>query len=99
MPSIFHKAALDLAVRAQDLSVKKYGSAENDILRDAFYVLLHDSVCVHRAIGCLVDEGWSGPGAALLRTLTDMSISAVALENSSEPRMAAFRYLYAGFRR
>ncbi len=99
MPSIFHEPAIDIAVKAQQLSTRKYEDAANDILRDAFFVLSHDSVRVHRAVGCLVDGGWSGPGAALLRTLIDMSVSAAALGNSEQPQMAAFRYLYAGFRR
>lgn len=99
MKSIFHNPAVELAVQAQETSTEKFEGEDNDLLRDAFFVLSHDSIRVHRAIGCLVEEGWSGPGAALLRTLMDISVSAIALAKSAHPRVAAFRYLYSGFRR
>ncbi len=62
-------------------------------------MLSHDAICVHRAIGVLVDAGWPAQGAALLRTLLDMNISALALAHSQSPPLAGFRYLYAGLRR
>lgn len=99
MPTIFYEAAIDLAISSQDLSVKKFGNAAEDILRAAFFVLTHDAVCVHRATVALIDAGWSGPAAALFRTLMDLSVSSIALGNSKNPRLAAFRYLYAGLRR
>lgn len=99
MPTIFHDEAIDIAVAAQDRSTATYADAENNLRRDAMFLLSHDSIRVHRAIGCLVDHGWSGPGAALTRTLMDISISAMALASSKNPGMAAFKYLYSGFRR
>ncbi len=99
MPSIFHEQAIDIAVNAQRCSAEKYKNAPNDLVRDALFILTHDAVCVHRAVSTLVDAGWSAPAAALFRTLIDMSVSAIALTNSANPRMAAFRYLYSGLRR
>ena len=99
MPSKFHEPAIELAVSLQERSRAKYEQAPNDLVRDALFVLTHDAVCVHRAIGRLVDAGWSGPGAALLRALIDLNVSTLAIVNSANPRMAAFRYMYSGFRR
>lgn len=99
MPSVFHERATDLAVHAQILSTTLYAKAENNLVRDALFIICHDAVCTHRAIGTLVDFGWSGPGAAVLRALLDLVISTAAIVNSSDPKMAAFRYMYSGFRR
>ena len=99
MPSIFHDQAIGLTLEVHKASLDKYAEAPNDLLRDAFFVLTHDSICIHRAIGTLVDSGWPAPGAALFRTLMDMNVSALALANSAEPRLAAFRYFYSGLRR
>jgi len=99
MPSIFHQPAISLAVAAQAKSRASYPLPSYDIVRDAYFVLTHDAVCVHRAIAALVDAGWSGPGGALLRTLMDISVSAVAINQSASPKLAAFRYLYSGLRR
>lgn len=95
----FHNEAVALAVKAAHESAKKYEGAPNDLVRDACHVISHDAVCVHRAIGALADAGWSGPAAALLRTLLDLNISALAIVKSARPKMAAFRYFYSGFRR
>jgi len=99
MPSVFHEPAIELAVELQRRSKEKFDSAPNDLVRDALFVLTTDAVCVHRALGCLVGAGWPGPAAALLRTLLDINISALAVINSTTPTMAAFRYFYSGFRR
>jgi len=99
MPTIFHDEAIEIAVEAQDASTTKFAQEGNDLVRDAYFVLSHDAIRVHRAIGCLVDNGWSGPGAALARTLIDLSVSAIAIAESRNRRMAAFKYLYGGFRR
>ena len=90
---------IQLAVAVQGRSQSKFAQAPNDLVRDALFALTHDAVCVHRAIGTLVDAGWSGPGAALLRALIDLNVSTLAVVNSVNPRMAAFRYLYSGLRR
>lgn len=99
MPSIFHNQAIELSLEVHKTSIRKYADAPSDLLRDAFFVLTHDAICVHRAIGALVDSGWPAPGAALFRTLMDMNVSALALVYSREPRLAAFKYLYSGLRR
>jgi hypothetical protein len=90
---------IELALRVQERSGKKYATAPNDLVRDALFVLTHDSICVHRAIGTVVDAGWSGPGAALLRALVDLNVSTLAIVNSANPPMAAFRYMHSGLRR
>jgi hypothetical protein len=46
-------------------------------------------------VGDLVVRGWSGAAAALLRTLLDIQISAIAIINSRNPPLAAFRYFYS----
>ena len=99
MPSIFHDPVIQLALAVQQRSRTKFANAPNDLVRDALFALTHDAICVHRAIGTLVDAGWSGPGAALLRALIDLNVSTLAVVNSEKPRMAAFRYLYSGLRR
>jgi hypothetical protein len=99
MPSIFHEPAIELAVQLNSVSKTKFESAPNDLLRDAMFALNVDAVRVHRAVGCLADGGWPAQGASLLRTLIDITISAIAVVNSQSPRMAAFRYFYSGFRR
>jgi hypothetical protein len=99
MPSVFHNPAIELATAAHEQSIVRFRGQPNDIRRDAFFVLSHDAIVVHRAIGSLADAGWSGPGGALLRTLMDMNVSALALAQSAEPSLAAFRFLYSGFRR
>ncbi len=45
-----------------------YSGANNDTIRDALFVLSHEALCVHRAIGELVKAGWYSPAAALART-------------------------------
>ena len=99
MPSKFHDPVIRLSVKLQERSTAKYDRAPNDLVRDALFVLTHDALCVHRAIGSVVDGGWSGPGAALLRALIDLNVSTLAIVNSGNPGMAAFRYMYSGFRR
>jgi hypothetical protein len=50
-----------------------YSGANNDTIRDALFVLSHEALCVHRAIGELVKAGWYSSAAALARTLFDIS--------------------------
>lgn len=99
MPSIFHDKAIELAVLANTIAIEKNEGVTNDILDDAFFALSHDCICVHRAIGALTDAGWPSLAAVLLRTLLDMNASGIALAESANPRLAAFKYLYSGFRR
>ena len=99
MPCILHEPAIELVVELQAASRRKYEHAPNSLPRDALFIITHDAVRVHRAIGSLSDAGWAGPGAALLRTLLDLIVSSLAIVNSASPPMAAFRYLYSGFRR
>lgn len=99
MPSICHRRVIDLAVSTQQRSVEKYASAPNSIVRDGFFVLVHDAVCAHRALAAVIDAGWPGPGATMARILMDQTVSAIAISNSQSPEMAAFRYLYGGLRR
>lgn len=94
-----HNATIDLAVHAQRMSTAKYRDAPNAIVRDALFVIAHDAVCVHRAVGNLAFAGWSSPASALLRTSLDITISTLAIVNSRKPSLAAFKYLYSNFRR
>jgi hypothetical protein len=61
--------------------------------------LSHDAIAIHQAIGQLVFTGWSSPASALLRTLLDLTVSLLAILNSTSPPLSAFKYLYANFRR
>lgn len=40
-----------------------------EVVRGALFSISHGAVIVHRAIGELVENGWSSPGAALARTM------------------------------
>lgn len=99
MPSVFHDRVLDLAVRINDASNAKFKDQTNDIVHDALFILSHDAICIHRAIGKLVDSGWPSPASVLLRTLLDQVVSALALRHSDQPTLAAFRFMYSGSRR
>ena len=93
-----HELAIRFAVEAADRSAKKYANALNDIRRDALFALSQDGVITHRAIGSLVESGWSGTTGSLLRTLFDIQIAAMAIVSSQKPRLMAFRYFYSGHR-
>lgn len=93
-----HFAAVSLASKSSESSANRYESSSNDIVRDAHYLLLHDAVCVFRAIFELTRSGWSDSAAALTRTLLDLRISQLAIINSDSPELAAFKYLYSGLR-
>lgn len=95
-PMKLHPAATNLALKVQRSSARKYRNASNDIARDALFVLSHDAICVHRAIGELVEAGWSSPAAALARTLFDVWISVGAIVHNKKPTLAAFKYFYSG---
>jgi hypothetical protein len=95
---IWHNNAIELAVEAARRSAELYAVALNDIVRDAIFALSRDAVIIHRAIGDLVVAGWSGPAAALLRTLMDIQVSILAVVNSANPQLAAFRYFYSMYR-
>ncbi|HET7231231.1 MAG TPA: DUF5677 domain-containing protein [Longimicrobium sp.] len=71
----------------------------NDIVRAALIAMLHDAVLAHRAVGVLVQSGWSSSAAPLVRTILDVTISALAVIKSQNPRLAAFRYFHAGYRK
>lgn len=83
-----YQASFDLAIRAQILSKAKYDSSPNDIVRDALFVLSHDAICVHQAIGQLVFTGWSSPAAPLVRTLLDLTVSMLAILNGTTPPLS-----------
>jgi hypothetical protein len=99
MPTVFHDRVLDLAVTINDASQAKFKGRPNDIVHDAVFLLSHDAICVHRAIGKLVDSGWPAPASVLLRTLLDQVVSALAMRHSKEPVISAFRFMYSGPRR
>ncbi len=96
--SDWHAAALEFAVACNQSSKVKYNSAPDHIVRGAIFVLSHDAVITHRAIGLLVDRGWSSSGASLVRTLFDISVSVLAILNSADPKLAAFKYFYSNYR-
>ena len=91
--------AIKLAVEASSVSADKYEGARNDIVRDSLFTLSQDAVITHRAVGTLADAGWSGSSPVLLRTLMDLQVSAAVILNSQNPKLAAFRYFYASYRR
>jgi hypothetical protein len=99
MPTVFHNRTIELLVELQKRSKAKFDDAPDDIVRAALFILSHDAATIHRAVGALVDAGWPASAAILLRTLVDIAISAMAIVNSANPPMAAFRYFYGGFRR
>jgi hypothetical protein len=99
IPSIFHDPVIHLAADMQEHSAKKFAKHPASLSRSAFQTLTMDAVRVHRAVGALVDIGWPGEAAALLRTEIDIAVSCLALNHSAEPEVAAFRYFIAGLRR
>jgi hypothetical protein len=99
MPTVFQNRTIELAVELQKRSKAKFDHQPDDLVRTALFVLIHDAVTIHRAVGVLAEAGWPAPAAVLLRTLVDIGVSAMAIVNSATPPMAAFRYFYAGFRR
>lgn len=98
MPSIFHDQVLDCAVRVHEASNAVREHQSGTIVHEALFALSHDAICVHRAIGRLVDSGWASPASILLRTSLDFVVSALAITQSSLPELAAFRFLYFGSR-
>jgi hypothetical protein len=93
-----HLASTNLADECQQRSHKKFASESKDIVRGALFAILHDAVIIHRGIGNLVEDGWSSAGAPLARTMLDLSVSMVAIVQSKNPPLAAFRYFNAGHR-
>ena len=93
-----HYLATKLADECQRRSHQKFAGEPKDIVRGALFSILHDAVIVHRAIGELVENGWSSPGAALARTMLDLTVSMVAIVQSKNQPLAAFRYFNASHR-
>lgn len=93
-----HHRATRLADECQRRSYHKFAGEPKDIVRGALFSISHDAVIVHRAIGELVENGWSSPGAALARTMLDLTVSMVAILQSKNPPLAAFRYFNASHR-
>jgi hypothetical protein len=93
-----HLAAIELAVECQRLSKAKYNNAPHEMVRAALFILSHDGICVHRAVGELVQLGWSSPGAVLVRTLLDIVVSELAVVGSARPQLAALKFLYSNLR-
>jgi hypothetical protein len=93
-----HYFAVRLADECQKRSHTKFAAEPKEIVRGALFSILHDAVIVHRAIGELVNRGWSSPGAALARTMLDLTVSMVAIIKSKNPPLAAFRYFNASYR-
>jgi hypothetical protein len=93
-----HQLATTLADDCQRISHQKFAGESREIVRGGLFSILHDAVIVHRAIGELVVGGWSSPGAALARTMLDLTVSMVAIVQSQNPPLAAFRYFNAGHR-
>jgi hypothetical protein len=99
-PEEMHAFATYVADLYQQQSVKKWNDRDewSDIVRSALVAITHDAVLTHKSVGLLVAEGWSSSAAPLVRTLLDLTISMLAILNSENPRLAAFRYLHAGYR-
>src|SRR6185295_20107271 len=93
-----HQLATSVADDCQRRSHQKFTGEGKDIVRGGLFSILHDAVLVHRAIGLLVVGGWSSPAAALARTMLDLTVSMVAILQSKNPPLAAFRYFHAGHR-
>jgi hypothetical protein len=94
----WHEVAMLLAVECQKKSKTKYDNSPDNIVRAALWVLSHEAVISHRAVGFLVHEGWSSAAASVVRTVLDVLASTLAILNSKDPQLAAFRYFYSGFR-
>lgn len=94
----FHGAVLDLAVELNGVANRLHDGRPNDIVHDAMFVISHDAICVHRAIGRLAASGWPAPGSVLVRTLLDLAVSGIALNRSRDRTAAAFRFMYSGLR-
>lgn len=99
-PKDIHEFCVFIADEYQKKSAKVNQSKEwDDIVRSALVSITHETVILHRGLGDLCFEGWSGAAAPIFRTMLDLMVSLLAIGHSSCPQIAAFRYFHAGYRR
>jgi hypothetical protein len=97
---MMHEFAVWVADWYQQKSHERYkinGQLE-DIVHAALTSIIHDAITAHRAVGLLVWSGWSSAAAPTVRMILDLTVSMLAVINSENPRLAAFRYFHAGYR-
>lgn len=92
----------DFAVFFADLYQQFFHATQpvrrDDIDSAALLSLVHDAVVAHQGVGLLVFQGWSSAAAPVVRSMIDLTASALAIVHSANPRLAAFKYLHAGYR-
>jgi hypothetical protein len=76
----------------------RFADRSENVVSASLLALMHDAVLCHRGVGALVAAGWASTGPSLIRTILDLSVSALAIVNSARPTLAAFKYLHAGYR-
>lgn len=94
----FHLLVLDFANEFQKTHYEAFKNHPQDIVRGALFSIFHDAVILHRSVGELVFGGWSSSAAILVRTLIDLTVSMVAILNSQNSPLAAFRYFNSSYR-
>ncbi len=93
-----HDLITELACNSQKIAIKKFSNENFPIVNYAIFNIFHDSLIIHQSIRGLVYNGWSSSGAILVRTLMDLTISLIAIVNSKNPTLAAFRYFNSSHR-
>ena len=84
-----HEATMGYAVRLWETS------STQSVARTALALLVHDAVCLHRAILVLGGAGWAFATPILARAMLDLSHSAQVIVHAPQPDVAAFEWLYA----
>lgn len=93
-----HEFGIFVADEYQRQFHEKHPERSSEIVSSALLALAHDAVIAHNGVGILVRNGWSSAAAPVVRTMLDLTVSMLAIVNSGKPRLAAFRYLHAGYR-
>ena len=94
----FHLLVLDFADEFQRKHYETFKNHPQDIVRNALFNIFHDAIILHRAVGDLVFGGWSSAGAIIVRTMLDLTVSMMAILNSQNPTLSAFKYFNSSFR-
>lgn len=93
-----HDRATELAWNSQEISAKKFSNETFPIVNYAILNIFHDAMIIHQSIRGLVYNGWSSSAAILVRTLLDLTVSLIAIVNSKNSTLAAFRYFNSNHR-
>lgn len=97
-PEEMHEFALFFADLYQRHFHKVRPERGSDVDSAALTAITHDAVIAHQGAGLLVFNGWSSAAAPVVRSMVDLTVSALAIVNSASPQLAAFKYLHAGYR-